>query len=184
MAKTAARKKPAAKKASPNKTMEKLLADVQQLIKDQKAIDRRIASLNKRYAKTDPKKDQAAAKKIEKASTELHYLNERANLFSAIAGGDQWDYVAKQIKRALHLHRNDEMSAELAMIYDELGYDRDDFTQQDLDDWIQLGKYRTEGLMSYRQEQWVATTQWHFMDIFDTMNIEQPYPDASENAYW
>lgn len=170
---------PAKKPQAPNKTLAKLLADLEQLVKDQKALNRKIAAINKRYVKVDPSKDPKTAKKIEKLSTELHYLNEEADRFSATAVGDPWQFVEDKIRLALSTTDEDE----LEQIYQELGHD-DDFSQQDLDDWIQLGNFRTEGLMSYRQEQWVAVTQLRYQEMMDKLNIEPPYPDASLDAYW
>lgn len=184
--KKAPAKKPAAKKpVKPNAALGKLLSEVEGILKEQKALNRKIKALNKRYTKVDPTKDQAAAKKIEKASTELHYLNDQAAMFSATAVGDPWEFVADVMAQIIKAGEaeNYELVEEL---YDRIGLMESDveIDQGEIDNWNKLSAFRTEGLMSYRQEQWVATMQWHFADVFDHLNIELPYPNASEHAYW
>ena len=183
-AKKPQQKRPAAKKKPENKTMVKLLDDLQEVIKEQEAINKKITAINRRVRKADPSKDPSTAKKIEKATSKLNYLNDQAILFSAIAGGDPWEYVTRQIKLILDLeNKPGDNSKQIEEIYEQLGHE-EDFSKEDLDDWIQLGKFRSQGLMSYRQEQWVAVRQMRYQEMMYHLNIEEPYPGASPDAYW
>lgn len=161
--------------------MAKLLNDVKQLTKDQKAVNRRIASLNKRLAKADPEKDKATAKKIEAASTELHYLNEQADMFSATAS-DPWQFVEDTMQQAIDAQTAGDYDR-YEELCDAIGME-DDVDSGTLKDWQDLRQLKADGLMGYRGERWAAELQMRFFDVFEKMNIEAPYPDASEHAYW
>lgn len=173
-------KKPAAKKIS---AIEKLLNDTQQAFTDQKALNKRLIAINKRYVKADPSKDQKAADKLEKVSTELHYMNGEADLFSAAAAGDPWLFVEKVMSEIVDLEEDDD-SGEWEELHEKICANQIEIDQDDLEAWRQLKVFINEGFVSYRQEQWVARYQNRFYDIFEGLNIEMPDPSANENAYW
>ena len=183
-AKKPAAKKPAAKKPAAKRisALEKLLNDTEQILKDQNALNARIKKINARYLKVDPSKDQKAANSLAKVSTMLRNLNDQAELFSATTQGDPWEWVLNLMKQIVAAEKkgDEDLVFELES---KLGYEND-VDQVVIDEWIQLGKFRTESLGGYRQEQWVAALQIQFYSIFEGLNIEEPYPDASENAYW
>ena len=183
-AKKPAAKKPAAKKPAAKRisALEKLLNDTEQILKDQNALNARIKKINARYLKVDPSKDQKAANSLAKVSTMLRNLNDQAELFSATTQGDPWEWVLNLMKQIVAAEKkgDEDLAEELES---KLGYEND-VDQQVIDDWVQLDKFRKEGLGGYRQEQWVALTQDQFFEMMDDLRIELPYPDASENAYW
>lgn len=165
-----------------NKTMLKILVDLQETIKEQRVLDKKIQRLNTRMAKTDPSKDQSTAKKIEKYSTQLHYLNESADLFSA-ASADPWQYVEDTIREAIAANKDgdDVLYYELCQ---KIGFEEVD--QTILDEWIELRKdYHEEGaLYGYRGERRCAELQMSFEETFDKLNMAMPFPDAQLEAYW
>ena len=179
VAKKPAAKKPAAK-VSPVKRLE---IDALQLIRDQHALNDRIKKLNKAYLKVKPSsKDEKAALSLQTYSTVLRNLNDEAELYSAATQGDPWKWVLNLMKQIVAAEKkgDEDLAEELES---KLGYEND-VDQQVIDDWVQLDKFRKEGLGGYRQEQWVALTQNQFFEMMDDLRIELPYPDASENAYW
>lgn len=128
-----------------------------------------------------PRKDEATAKKVEKASRELHSLNEKADLFSATAA-DPWQFVEDTMKQAIKAQKAGQME-EYDELADSIGFE-DEVDEGVLKRWQDLRQLRNEGLMSYRGERWTAELQMGFYAVFAQMNIEIPFPDASEDAYW
>jgi hypothetical protein len=182
-AKKPAAKKPAAKKpAAKVSPVKRLKIDALQLIRDQHALNDRIKKLNKAYLKVDSSRDEKAALGLQTFSKVLRNLNHEANLFSATTQGDPFEWVLNLMKQIVAAEKkgDEDLAEELES---KLGYEND-VDQQVIDEWIQLGKFRTESLGGYRQEQWVAALQIQFYDLLHDFNIELPYPDASENAYW
>ncbi len=173
-------KKPAAKKIS---AIEKLLNDTQQAFTDQKALNKRLVAINKRYVKVDPSKDQKAADELEKVSTELHYINGEADLFSAAAAGDPWLFVEDVMSEIVDLG-GDDGSGQWEELHDKICANQIEIDQDDLEAWRQLGMFRNASIMSCRQEQWIARYQNRYYEILEGLNIEMPYPSANENAYW
>lgn len=174
-------------RAQPNNQLARLLAETKQLVKDQKAVDRRIAALNKRVEKADPRKDGAVAKKLQAAGEELNDLNQKAIALDA-SRADPWQYVQDTLSEIVRLQGSGgtDDSARAAALQEGLGLGRRSVSPLTITDWEDLRFYSDDGVLnSSRQEQHVAQLQMQFEQVFAKLDIEAPFPDADPEAeYW
>lgn len=164
-----------------NNELTEILDQLQALIKEQKQLNSRIQSLNRRMGEADPAQDEAIAKKVEKASQELCELNEAAMVYNAVSL-DPWQFVEDTMQQAVEAKAADD-DERWEELHFRIGI-AEEIDEDTLETWQELRRMKDEGVGTYRGERWAADTQVRFAEIFEHINLRLPFPDASPDASW